>query len=268
MWGFVVTTAHVDGLPPYGHMTKKLKSAVGPKFADKTKEKKSSLVSDNYLICQESFQWRCHITCTVYVGTPQWWWRWHWNIPNSTIPCTGKKVTSQIAKFMGPTWGQHGSCRPQMGPMLAPWILLSGFILKQATAYQIWQFHLPCCLFLSLMAWQTYRQMYGQLEITSPWCDPTQDRCVEVKHILSNIFCEKGYCLLLFTAIYWIESVIHNRTWIGCDIEFRLPTVVDVHDHESPWKPFRYDFFLLCSESMALPHKGGLGWHLWPFFKN
>ena len=27
---------------------------------------------------------------------------------------------------MGPTWGPPGSCRPQMGPMLAPWTLLSG----------------------------------------------------------------------------------------------------------------------------------------------
>ena len=26
-------------------------------------------------------------------------------------------VSSQIAKFMGPTWGPPGSCRPQMGPM-------------------------------------------------------------------------------------------------------------------------------------------------------
>ena len=30
------------------------------------------------------------------------------------------------AKFMGPTWGPPGSCRPQMGPMLAPGTLLSG----------------------------------------------------------------------------------------------------------------------------------------------
>ena len=27
---------------------------------------------------------------------------------------------------MGPTWGPPGSCRPQMGPMLTPWTLLSG----------------------------------------------------------------------------------------------------------------------------------------------
>ena len=34
--------------------------------------------------------------------------------------------STQIAKFMGPTWGPPGSCWPQMGPMLAPWTLLSG----------------------------------------------------------------------------------------------------------------------------------------------
>ena len=27
---------------------------------------------------------------------------------------------------MGPTWGPPGSCRPQMGPMLAPWTSISG----------------------------------------------------------------------------------------------------------------------------------------------
>ena len=37
-------------------------------------------------------------------------------------------IPSQIAKFMGPTWGPPGSCRPQMGPMLAPWTLLSGIL--------------------------------------------------------------------------------------------------------------------------------------------
>ena len=35
---------------------------------------------------------------------------------------------SQITKFMGPTWGPPGSCRPQMGPMLALWTLLTGIV--------------------------------------------------------------------------------------------------------------------------------------------
>ena len=36
-------------------------------------------------------------------------------------------LTTQIAKFMGPTWGPPWSCWPQMGPMLAPWTLISGY---------------------------------------------------------------------------------------------------------------------------------------------
>ena len=35
---------------------------------------------------------------------------------------------TQITKFMRPSWGPSGSCRPQVGPMLAPWTLLSGKI--------------------------------------------------------------------------------------------------------------------------------------------
>ena len=38
-------------------------------------------------------------------------------------------ITLQIARFMGPTWSPPGSCLPQLGPMLAPWTLLSGTVL-------------------------------------------------------------------------------------------------------------------------------------------
>ena len=38
------------------------------------------------------------------------------------------QISSQIAKFMGLTWGPPGCCRPQMGPILAPWNLLSGIV--------------------------------------------------------------------------------------------------------------------------------------------
>ena len=40
--------------------------------------------------------------------------------------CGNYSKASKIAKFMGPTLGPPGSCRPQMSPMLAPWTLLSG----------------------------------------------------------------------------------------------------------------------------------------------
>ena len=37
-----------------------------------------------------------------------------------------RDITSLIARFMGPTWGPSGADRTQVGPMLAPWTLLSG----------------------------------------------------------------------------------------------------------------------------------------------
>ena len=38
------------------------------------------------------------------------------------------KATTQITKFMWPTWGPPGSCRSQVGPTFAPWTLLSGYL--------------------------------------------------------------------------------------------------------------------------------------------
>ena len=40
--------------------------------------------------------------------------------------------TSLIARFMGPTLDPPGSCRPQVGPMQAPWTLLYGTVSLRA----------------------------------------------------------------------------------------------------------------------------------------
>ena len=47
--------------------------------------------------------------------------------PSQAVQAPGRSHCwpSQIAKFIGPTWGPHWCCRPQMGLMLAPWTLLS-----------------------------------------------------------------------------------------------------------------------------------------------
>ena len=49
----------------------------------------------------------------------------------------GERLRSEIAKFMAPTWGPPGSCRPQMGPMLAPQTLLSGMFPFQCIPFYI-----------------------------------------------------------------------------------------------------------------------------------
>ena len=58
-----------------------------------------------------------------------WWQRCEYKITNRHRTESESKA-SQIAKFTGPTWGPPTcrSCRPQMGPMLAPWTMLSGML--------------------------------------------------------------------------------------------------------------------------------------------
>ena len=41
-------------------------------------------------------------------------------------------------RIHGPTWGPPGSCRPQMGPMLAPWTLLSGHGFQKDIFNLLW----------------------------------------------------------------------------------------------------------------------------------
>ena len=46
-------------------------------------------------------------------------------------------IYSLIARFMGPTWGPYGADRTQVGPMLAPWTLLSGFVDPDTSAARV-----------------------------------------------------------------------------------------------------------------------------------
>ena len=50
-------------------------------------------------------------------------------IPDNQCLCT------LIARFMGPTWGPSGADRTQVGPILAPWTLLSGYICLYVCAF-------------------------------------------------------------------------------------------------------------------------------------
>ena len=49
---------------------------------------------------------------------------------NTRNPLTITKPYSQIARFMRPTWDPLGADRTQVGPMLAPWTVLSGLLFN------------------------------------------------------------------------------------------------------------------------------------------
>ena len=56
-------------------------------------------------------------------------------------------IASKIAKFMGPTWGPLGSCRPLMGPIMKPKTYYHDAWVKYVNSYDIyhgtfqWQFY-------------------------------------------------------------------------------------------------------------------------------
>ena len=59
---------------------------------------------------------------------------------------------SRIARFMGPTWGPPGADRTLVGPMLAPWTLLSGMACHLAVWHHmilIWTYFV--LLFIGLL---------------------------------------------------------------------------------------------------------------------
>ena len=102
------------------------------------------------------------------------------------------QVTSQISKFMGPTWGPPGSCRPQMGPMLAPWILLSGIAFWQTQMHVT--FVQRCRASRSMAKW--WRRNYDILVSFH----------IQYIHRILNMF----GVLLCYVVRYW-RIFIHNK---------------------------------------------------------
>ena len=69
-----------------------------------------------WITCTSRYPWWTQRLVTLKVGALYRWLE----------PC----MTTLIAWFMGPTWGPSGADRTQVGPMLALWTLLSGYIAQ------------------------------------------------------------------------------------------------------------------------------------------
>ena len=101
MWNVITSTVPAHDLPPIGSMTS------------------ANTVLKNFgPIYMQNWQLKMHNQIPIKA------------LSELSHKCVGFcwSLYSQITKFMGLTWGPPGSCRPQMGPMLAPWTLLSGLI--------------------------------------------------------------------------------------------------------------------------------------------
>ena len=98
----------------------------------------------------------CHITSIFHKCTFPGTWDTilMWELTRATSVCLAwlligmTSIISQIAKLMGSTWGSHGSCGHHVGPMLAPWTLLSGITIEEASLHL-----LEPSLLMSLNIW-------------------------------------------------------------------------------------------------------------------
>ena len=99
-----------------------------------------------------------------------------------------------IAKFMGPTWVPPGSCRPQIGPMLARWTLLSG------DSSNLSHYLKQCWLIISNAPWYSSEGM-------RKW-DTNQTNKIEIYILLNCIQISQGPMSLNKCSIERVKPVL------------------------------------------------------------
>ena len=103
--------------------------------------------------------------CWVYLwyqdqeGLHQW--------PEYTLLLRELPRTTLIARFMGPTWGPAGADRTQVGPMLAPWTLLSGTVCRPLSEFIVVQSCHRC--YIVIKCGQRYHYSFGYMHKNGEW---------------------------------------------------------------------------------------------------
>ena len=107
---------------------------------------------------------------------------------------------------MGPTWGPPGSCRPQMGPILVPWTLLSGQPPYHGFSTPTWdqvssqhQHHCTSSIFNCL---QKYSNRFYLCFSTFIW-----NFIISVMMLIyvsvSNTWIFTSYCTISYHSFFW-----------------------------------------------------------------
>ena len=126
--------------------------------------------------------------------------------------------TSLVARFMGPTWGPSVADRTQVGPMLAPWTLLSGTVSLHASQ-QLSYFHeLLKSVILHL------RNKCDNLRLSCWLCETNNSKVLFVIEIDGIKFKWIGVFMLGITALettagkLFVEKLYHSFFIILSDI--------------------------------------------------
>ena len=96
------------------------------------------------------------------------------NVVVGRICRRGSAMESLIARFMGRTWGPSGADRTQVGPMLAPWTLLSGVCWIEGTWLAETQRTEFFCYASFIVSYKIIYKQYSQ-SVTEPYIENKQN---------------------------------------------------------------------------------------------
>ena len=178
-----------------------------------------------WITCTSRYPWWTRRSVTLKVGALYRWLE----------PC----MLTLIAWFMGPTWGPSGADRTQVGPMLAPWTLLSGYITQSRynTVCSLPNTHNPLSrdifALLALCEENLYRAGefpsqraskagFGKTvemlviwaAITLMWrhCNETPHSLLRMMSEIRGMFCNSTY-YISFTLLWFMQYrvILHHR---------------------------------------------------------
>ena len=118
--------------------------------------------------------------------------------------------------FMGPTWSPPGSCRPQMGPMLAPWTLVSGQYWTDSCHLQFDGTVLPCRRCGT--AWSLASWALAGSKRNSCWC--CNSTTVRLIRAISSSMALACRCATAWSLASWALAGIpvgHSNSCGGCN---------------------------------------------------
>ena len=151
----------------------------------------------------------------------------HFFIDGWTYP----QACTLIARFIGLTWGPSGADRTQVGPMLAPWTLLSGkalfFVVSQHSEYMLLCLEF-IMLFMMVDFMQQFRNWFSLLRVyfNIYLISVLSDKCARHWPCFTFAGASNCPCKHSENALALYEpSFLHARPWIPGD-EKSIFTVV------------------------------------------
>ena len=166
---------------------------------------------------------------------------------------------------MGPTWGPPGSCRPQMGLMLVPWILLSWCLLLCCALCTVADFPLG-----TIWLFYIYREVLT-CQVSKHQASPHLTHWGQVTHIcvskITIIGSDNGLLPGWCPAIIWtnagtllIGTLGTNLNQILSDIHIFSFREMYLKMSYGKWKPFCLDFNMWIKYDALPVYKIPLQW--------